>query len=514
MRGFSGKIWKDKSKEVTPPSELIKEFGPKVAQILANRGIKRGEQLTAPLPTYSQVPNLEEVCERIGRAILEKKRIVIFGDYDVDGILSTLILYETLKELGVKVKVVLPSRKTGYGINREMFLKFSKRYDLLITLDNGTSAYGDIDGKILETIVIDHHNPPQKLPNCLILNPKLSKTFEEFCTTTLSYLLSLCLRERFSLKEDRDHLALVGIATLGDAMDLTPINQRLIKEALKALKEPRRIPLKLLTEGREIDEKNINFYLVPLLNSPGRVSDPRIALKFLLQRDYEGAKKLLKKLMEINERRKRLTEFVERSAKRRIEGDERVLVLWDSRWQVGVLGIVAGKLSEELSKPVGIFNRGEELSVGSLRHTGNIYKSVERLSHLYERWGGHKSAVGITLKSEKLNEFKELLNSVYEEEVEEDFYDFELKPEEALKLYQKLKTNFYFGEGFKPPTFLSNYQRVEEVLLKGNYGFVRTKEATFFSTSKRLLKACATRTPIRLIYSVEFGRLNLRDFVP
>jgi len=482
IRGVSGKRWILLYEEREVSEELERRFGKVLARLLVNRGVdgeaERFLRGVMPSPTLE---GLEEAVFRIRRAVKEKKRILLFGDYDVDGITGTAILYEVIKAMGGKVYPLLPDRRTGYGLSKEIVSVFEKYGDFLITVDNGSSAVDEIDGTSLEVVVLDHHNVPERSPQkALVVNPKLlppGDPMRELSSSALSYLLASLLAEEEGLEVERDRL--LGLATLGllaDYVPLNAVNRALAIEGLKILEDASkgggslRGLSALMEEARveRVTSSEVYFSLAPRINAAGRISKPRLAFNLLLEREEDKARMLARQLEELNEKRKRLTKATFKEALKMAEGEESsFLVLWREGWHPGILGIVAGRLAEHLGKPVALFSAGSKKAVGSVRSASEegVYERVKKLSSMFLKWGGHDKAMGITLRRTDLPRFKEEVSRLFEDFKEERglAVDMELpvgRVEEHLREIERLEP---YGEGNPYPLFMDRVEEVKEV---------------------------------------------------
>ena len=499
MKGVKGRRWVLLYREKKPPPFLVEKYGRILAQLLTNRGYEEeAERFLNPklshIPTYRELEGIEEAVERIKEAVLKRKRIIIYGDYDVDGITGTAILYRVLKLLGAKVYPVLPNRQTGYGLNRELMTIFEKYGDLLITVDNGTSAVEEIDKSKLETIVIDHHNVPVKIPKkALIVNPKVGarrESLKALSSSALSFYLGGALIREFNLDEDpRNFLDLVALGLLADYMPINPVTRTLAVKGMYLLQKVaegkvKKPGLKALLEVSSVNEdvtsRDVYFSLAPRINAAGRISKPKFALELFLEEDEKRARELALKLEEINRRRKVITNLTYKEAKKKAleEVERNFLVVWDEEWHPGILGIVAGRLAGEFNKPVAVFSKGKTKAVGSIRsvETVDVYEKVSTLCDMFLKWGGHDKAMGVTLPTNRLNEFKERVNEIFEEVKEKEVsipVDMELDPGDFTKGDIKaIKSLEPFGEGNPHPTFLTTLKEVKlgegyKVLING-----------------------------------------------
>ncbi|WP_448587710.1 single-stranded-DNA-specific exonuclease RecJ [Thermocrinis sp.] len=478
MKGLSNKEWVVLSEAIKPEENVVLSLGPVVAQILANRGMDESAldlKLKNLLPPHS-IPNLSLAVERIKQAILKKERILLFGDYDVDGITGTALLYRFLKSLGAVVIPVIPSRQSGYGLNRRLVDKFSMYADLLITIDNGTTAVEELKEFKKDTIVIDHHNLGEELPPTLLVNPKLRedlpKEFKELSSVSLVFYLTAILSKELGVDYDpRMDIYLPAIGTLADFMPLNIINRILVSYGIRCLEYIQKGKIishgiKALMETAGINggitSRDVSFSLVPRLNAPGRVSRPSVALKLFLAQDEERARAFAKKIEEINQRRKLISQKAYEVALRQaLSQEERkfIVVLLDG-WAGGVAGLVAGRLSSMLQRPVAVFAIGD-YGVGSIRSANGIdvYEGLSKLSHLFIRWGGHSYAMGVVISRENIPIFKDLVERVFQDVQPSPTLeiDMPLQPEDITpKLLEDLRRLEPFGEGFPSPTFMCN----------------------------------------------------------
>ncbi|MCS6998202.1 MAG: single-stranded-DNA-specific exonuclease RecJ [Aquificaceae bacterium] len=479
MRGISGKEWLLLSEVIKPDEELVRKVGYLKAQFLANRNMDETvleNKLKNLLPPF-EIPNITTASEIIAEYVRKGKRIVLFGDYDVDGITGTAMLYHLLKQAGAKVLPLLPSRKKGYGLTKELALRLSRYADLLITVDNGTSAVEELNLMSIPTIVLDHHNPGEDLPSVLIVNPKLGRgevrEFRELSSSGLAFYLSVLLRRELELDVDvRDYLHLACLGTVADVVPMNLLNRIIVSNGIKLLNHILKgsLPLpgmRLLMERsgikEEVSSRDIAFSLAPRLNAPGRVAKPYVSFKLILEKDEKRAQELMDKIDRLNQYRKHLSQsaFEEALKQAQAQKGERVIVIRLEEWAGGVAGIVAGRLSKAFNKPAVVLSVGREYASASVRGTEgvDVYTSLKVLSHLFVKWGGHSSAAGFTIRSEQVPLFERLVKEVFSEEWRERgkvYIDMSL-PFSSINqnLYNLLRELEPYGEGFPEPLFLS-----------------------------------------------------------
>ena len=531
MRGVSGKRWRLISKEVEVPLELVKIYGPLLAQLLANRGLTHtAERFLKPslrdMPPATSIPFLTESAQRIAQAVKRGERIVIYGDYDVDGISATAILYEILRSAGARAVAVLPSRKTGYGLNRDLTRLFSRYCDLLITVDNGTSAVEEIDTSPIDVIVIDHHNVPERIPTkALLVNPRAygeaGREIKELSSSGISLYMGIYLAGLLDVEvELKKLLALSALGTLGDVVPMNPINRAIVAKGLEVLDTVPglRALLKSSLKKKKITARDLVYSVIPRLNAPGRMADPKIALDLLTEKDEEKALLLAQKVERLNERRKTISRIIFNQALRRAK-DQRdsFIVLWDRRWHPGVLGIVAGRIADTLGRPTAVFSMGRNLAVGSVRSADgvDVYKVLEPFSHHFLKWGGHPKAVGLTLESRLLKDFSRWVKDSREipkEEPPELPIDMELPLRNfGKRVREEIRRLEPFGEGNPAPTFLSEELKIEKVRRDSYKAFVTTDRGRLLCWESYLLPHLKEGVRVRVVYSYDGREINLVD---
>jgi single-stranded-DNA-specific exonuclease len=410
-------------------------LNPALAQVLINRGYRDPESASAFLNPRLQnlhdpfgLPQMSAAVDRIMEAIKKQERIVIYGDYDVDGVTSSALLLRVLVAAGAVVDNFLPHRMDeGYGLSRDGLARCLKESKpaLLIAVDCGTSScdeIADLKRQGIDTIVLDHHEPPPKLPKCVALvNPKTGQD------ANIANLASVGVSFKFAhalLKRDRslagridlrEHLDLVAIGTVADIVPLTGENRILVKAGLERLPQTQKVGLRALLEVADIPEKispyHIGFRIGPRLNAAGRLADAMAALELLLTDDADRAGKLAKLLDEHNTERQRIEGKIVETAilQARQFTEDRVLVLADESWHVGVIGIVASRITQEFHRPSVVIGQGGK---GSCRSVSgfSIVAALAQCSSLLERFGGHEMAAGLSVRTDKIPELRRALN--------------------------------------------------------------------------------------------------------
>ena len=422
----------------TPPSgseNLIKEISGRCgvstafAKLLVTRGIKSAEEaekFIRPDKKYLHDPYLfgeiKAVTERIKAAKENGETVVIYGDYDADGITATSIMYRGLKLFGRDAYAVVPERENGYGLTEGVLERVLEEYcpDLIITVDCGISAYAEIEELKdlgVDVIVTDHHEIPEQIPDCNVINCKLRDgyPFDGLCGAGVAYKVIRAL-----IGEEADKfLDLVAVATIADSMPLTDENRILVSEGLKLIKSGRCSKIvRAITESggaKELAASSLAYTVAPRVNAAGRMGDAYSALVAFTSDDNFEIKILADKLNSYNAARQTECDVLYKAAKEKLKTKSplsRIIILYDESWKSGIIGIVAAKLMEEYSKPVILFTEKDGVLHGSARSLGdiNIFKSLTAVQDVLEAFGGHAQAAGVTIKKENIDVFEEKIN--------------------------------------------------------------------------------------------------------
>lgn len=429
--------------------KLGKEFGisPVTARLIRNREVI-GEAaferyLNGSLKDLYD-PHLLKDADRLTDIlkvkIEEQKPIRIIGDYDIDGVMSTYILYRGIKHCGGNVSTQIPDRmKDGYGIN-ENLIDQAKRdgMDTILTCDNGIAAISEIaHAKELgmTVLVTDHHEIPYTEENGekqflrsnadAIVNPKQQECaypFKELCGAAVAWKVLQVLYEKmgFALEETYEFLENVAFATVGDVMDLTDENRILVKEGLNRIHRTKNPGMRALIFQNHLEPEQINAYhfgfvLGPCINASGRLDTAKLSLSLFLQGEEEAAK-TARELVELNQQRKDMTADGVEEAKRVVEEHymlDKVLVIYLPQVHESLAGIIAGRIREAYHKPVFVLTKAEEGVKGSGRSIEeySMYEELCKCRELLEKFGGHPMAAGLSLPEENVDKFREKINA-------------------------------------------------------------------------------------------------------
>ena len=376
--------------------------------------------------------DMQKACERIWRAIDDGETIVVFGDYDVDGVTATALLYQHLKGMGATVKCMLPSREgDGYGLSKNAIQSMhNKGCTLIVTVDNGISAVEEADFAAslgMDLIITDHHLPPETLPKAVaVVDPRREddhSPFKGLCGAGVAFKLCAAL-DGCPPEEMLDYCGdLAAVGTVADVMPLVGENRTLVKAGLRQLQQTDRPGFGALLEevglaGKPITAENISYAIAPRINAAGRMDNAVTALQLVLCEDPDRAEELAHKLNEINAHRQETEQQIFKAAEELLEQqperlDDRIMLLWGRDWHPGVIGIVASRLVERTGRPVivvTIDEHGEGKGSGRSVQGFNLHACIGSCADLLVRYGGHAMAAGLSVREENLPELRRRLN--------------------------------------------------------------------------------------------------------
>ena len=409
-----------------------------LAGILAARGITDpAEALTLlageeELSDPALLTDMDAACQRIWQAIDNGETIAVFGDYDVDGVTATALLYQHLKGMGATVKCMLPSREgDGYGLSKNAIQSMhNKGCSLIVTVDNGISAVEEAEFAAslgMDLIITDHHLPPETLPKAVaVVDPRREddhSPFKGLCGAGVAFKLCAAL-DGCPPEEMLDYCGdLAAVGTVADVMPLVGENRTLVKAGLQQLQQTDRPGFGALLEevglaGKPITAENISYAIAPRINAAGRMDNAVTALQLVLCEDPDRAGELAHKLNEINAHRQETEQQIFKAAEELLEQqperlDDRIMLLWGRDWHPGVIGIVASRLVERTGRPVivvTIDEHGEGKGSGRSVQGFNLHTCIGSCADLLVRYGGHAMAAGLSVREENLPELRRRLN--------------------------------------------------------------------------------------------------------
>jgi single-stranded-DNA-specific exonuclease len=497
------------------------EIDPVILQLLWNRGIKIQEQIDEFLyPDYSQdihdpfiFLEMRQAVERVFLAIKNKEKIMVHGDYDADGVCSALIMVTFLEAIGADVDVYLPHRELeGYGLNAQSVEEFAKNnINLIITTDCGISNREEVKKAKelgMDIIITDHHAEPPILPEgaVAIINPQLKREKYPFCDLSGSGVafkfVEAMLRE-IQIRPDEDFrikpeeadifekwlLDLVAIGTITDMMPIVGENRTLVKYGLIVLNKTRRIGLKKLIESlggnknnKILDVRNIAFQIGPRLNAAGRINHANQAYDLLRSEKSEEVSSAVENLNKTNTERQTLSERVTSEVKEQIgeTRDQKVLFALGKDWPMGIVGLVAGKVTENFWRPTFVSVEKEGIISGSGRSIPefDITAALQEAKEYLSRYGGHSGACGFTLKNKKDYEsFKKKIIEIAEEKLKGIVLEPTLEIDAEVRLgkinwdlFELLEKFSPFGRSNERPRYLARGLRVDNIEPVGSNG--------------------------------------------
>jgi len=420
-------------------NQLSKELGISkvLAQILVNRKVNSPAEaekfLKAGIGDLFSPHLFSDMPKAIGlvkKALENKEKVMVFGDYDVDGITSTVLVKNTLVSLGLDVLHHIPHRiKEGYGLNKEI-INFAKenKVKLMVTADCGTANHKEVEGlrqANIDVIVTDHHEPQDlNLPAASsMINPKLKHSgypYRDLAGVGVAYKFCQAVTNSL-LSEDLD---LVTLGTIADSVPLNGENRIIAKEGLARMGQTKRPGLRALIENAGIENKKFNstyvsFIIAPRLNASGRMSNAEVSLKLLMSESREEAQGLAKELEQFNRQRQKVESKILEEAEEMINREinfkeQKVIVIAKEDWHQGVLGIVASKLADRFYRPAIVISLNEDLCKGSARSIKNfhLFDALVHCKELLDSFGGHAHAAGLLITKDNIDDFRKSINKL------------------------------------------------------------------------------------------------------
>lgn len=489
-----------------------------IAKILINRDLKYEEidkflygdknDLNNPL----DMKDMDIATDIIIKKIKENKKIRIIGDYDQDGVSSTVILIKALRELSQNIDYKIPNRVIdGYGINERLVEEAKEEgVDLIITCDNGIAAFEAVDKAKeigLDIIISDHHDIPifiedkekvYRVPKAdAIVNPKqvdCKYPFKNICGAVVALKICEAIYEKVGIaKEKLENLyQFAAMATICDVVDLKDENRIIVKMGLEKINNSENIGLKALIRETGLEDKKIGVYhlgfvLGPCINASGRLDTAGIAVELFTSEDIKLVEKDAKLLVSLNNKRKEMTEKGLKQTIRMIEEseikDDNILIVYNPDIHESIAGIIAGRIKEQYYKPTIVLtsSKNEGFAKGSGRSIEeyDMFSELSRLKELFERFGGHPMAAGLTILEENIDEFRKRLNQnskLSKQDLIEKIYIDAQMPIEGIKLNlpERLSILEPFGKANRKPTFGDKNIKVLKIAILGqNYKIVK-----------------------------------------
>ena len=500
------KRWLSYDKDYTKVKDFVKELNisETLARILINRNVETIEDAKVFLnPVMDELHNpfnmkgMEPAVCRLEKAIKNGEKICIYGDYDVDGITSVSILYMILKELGANVVYYIPNRlDEGYGLNTEAIEKIlNDDVDLIVTVDCGINSINEVElvnKRNRDIIITDHHQCSDILPEAYsVLNPNqrnCNYPFKYLAGAGVAFKLVSALAQKMGRYEIiKNIIDLAALGTVADVVTLLGENRIIVKNGLDKMRSHPNIGIEALAKVSGVDISNINTYHLsfifgPRLNAAGRLSNPSLGVELLTAEDRENAYEIAKVLNEINMKRQKIENDIIEEAINLINREvnlkrEKVIVLAADNWHIGVVGIVASKITEKYNLPTVLISVDGDIGRGSARSVPNfdLYKAMSRCSFLFEKFGGHQMAAGFVIKKENISKLKHLINKVViemlddKEMVPEILVDYKIDSINTLpQLMEEIEMLKPHGEGNPVPVFIFRNLIIKDMRLLSN----------------------------------------------
>ena len=466
-----------------------------LASILVNRRITDDEIDVYLKPTRNNfhnpflMPDMEIAVERIIRAIDSNEKIIIFGDYDVDGITSITVLKSFLEERGISVGQYIPNRlEEGYGLNKPAIDQIVKdNYDLMITVDCGISGIEEIDyanSLGLETIVTDHHEVGDSLPKALAVVDAKRKDNQYPCRDLAGVGVVFKLIQALGIKlglDEKEYLKFLDIVCVGTISDIVPLvdeNRVIAKLGLMLVEQTRNMGLKslLISSGyKNIDSNTISFGVAPRINACGRMGHADEALKLFLSKAIYEVNELTKRLNDYNKLRQDKEKAIYNDALKQIEEkkleEKNAIIVGGENWHHGVIGIVSSKITELYFKPSILLCYEDDLAKGSGRSIPgfDLHEALMKCQDTIDRFGGHAMAIGITIKRDMFDKFSEKFEKIAKEAKTEEIIpviniDAKINLNEISKeTVRDLRQLEPFGEGNKTPIFVFKNLKIDSI---------------------------------------------------
>lgn len=498
-------------------AEMIKNYPDKsgvVLQLLANRGLTEKEAIEEFLhPDYEAglfdpylFKDMEKAMKRLFEAVSSGQKVMIYGDYDADGVCSTVVLYQALIGLGLETEIYIPFRETeGYGLNQPVVDKIIReKFGLVITVDCGVANFNEIknlEEAGINVIILDHHEEPLTLPEAFaLINPNVKSCGYPESRLCGAGVVFKFLQAIMKWQEKHDSpiklpagfdkwlLDLVAVATVGDIVPLVRENRILVKYGLVVMKQSRNGGLQQLIESAnnqrgKLDSEFIGWRLVPRINAAGRIDHASAAFYLLTAKDQADIDKWIGMLEDNNKYRQQITESIMKQAESQLkelaEEQKSIIVIGD-KWPVGVVGLVAGRLSDKYHRPTLAFHYEGDKFVASGRSIEefDITAALKKCDDLLLRYGGHPQACGLTIEGEeKFEEFKKRFAAMADEQLKD------VKPEKVVQVEAEVKLSDLtfdllhqveefepFGEANEKPLFMATKLNIEQVQTVGADG--------------------------------------------
>lgn len=471
------------------------------AKVAVARGFYTAEELSAFLSDDEmyidpfELSGIASAVRRVSKALYNNEKILVFGDYDCDGVTATAVLYSYLESVGADVIYAVPDRQTeGYGLNNgQIDIAAQKGVKLIVTVDNGINCCRECEyaaTKGIDVVITDHHMPQQEIPvAAAIVDPHLhdkDAKFSALAGVGVAFMLITALSGKTLSEMLWQYGDLVAIGTVADVMELTGINRFIVKTGVDVMNTSKRVGISALYSiaglgEKEVTASSISFMLAPRINAAGRIESAMTAIKLLLSNDYDEAQMLASKINEMNGYRQQIeakivAEAVEKIEKGNMKYDH-IIVVTGEGWHQGVVGIAAARLVEKYARPVVVLSIQGDTACGSARGVAgfSLFDAINDVSDILVRFGGHELAAGLTIKTDQIDLLRKRINSLpitenmpfltVRSDSELDATELTIDAAYALSEFEP------FGTGNPVPVFLIRGVKIERItpLSGGNH---------------------------------------------
>ena len=478
-------IIKDADKDIINELSQTLNVSEIIAHLLTLRGIQNFEQAKkffrpklSDLHDPFLMKNMNSAIKRIEHAIVNKEKILVYGDYDVDGTTSVSMMFNFLKKQTVEVDYYIPCRyKEGYGISLNgIDYAHNNNFSLIIALDCGIRANKQIEyanTKQIDFIICDHHTPSNKIPSAYsILNPKQADCQYPYkhlsgCGVGFKLIQAFCIYKNLPLDEAYAFLDLVTVSIGADIVPINGENRVLAFYGMKKINSNPSIGVKTLTKvlkSKDIKMSDVIFGIAPRINAAGRIDHAKKAVDLLVEKDFNRANLILNEIEKNNDTRKEIEKKITEDAVSKVDNLKKSIVVYSNKWHKGVVGIVASRIVEKFYKPTIVLVEQDGMLVGSARSVNkfDVYEAINKCSHLLEKFGGHKYAAGLSIKKEKISLFISAFENAVSQMIKPEhlypnlYIDMQIKTTEINhKLYRIIQQFAPFGPTNMNPVFVS-----------------------------------------------------------
>ena len=493
---------KKKWEIISNSAEIIEELAEKnsistlLANILINRGITKKKDIEHFInPTRKDfydpflMPDMDKAVDRILKAINNKEKVIIYGDYDVDGITATSVFTKFLKDCNFEVDNYIPNRLSeGYGLNEQAIKKIAEnKYSLIITVDCGITGCYEVElanSLGVDVVITDHHEPGEELPNAIAVVDckRKDNQYPCNCLAGVGVAFKICQALCSKLKMDENiilkYLDIVAIGTISDIVPLIDENRIIAKLGLKLIEQTRNIGLKSLINSigfKKIDSTSVSFGIAPRINACGRMGFEDEALELFLTDNINQARSLTSNLNKHNAKRQEIEKSIFEQAISKIEAnhlyDDNIIVVGNEGWHNGVIGIVSSKITDLYSKPSILIDYQGDIGKGSGRSIPgfDLHEALMQSSEYLDKFGGHSMAVGLTIEVDKIDEFRKHINQIADKlDISEIPSSLLIDQEITSKdlnydVINDLKKLEPYGEANNVPVFIYRNLRVDSI---------------------------------------------------